>query len=137
MGNSDFTHEVYIPTDNRPITRVHAMEMDHHGIVDLSFGFPDGTSTPWAFQESLPAGGDRGTTGAKVWAHSVPNGRWACGIGVRTQHHFGVIDLILRVSTSPVLLPLPLPATLPAYHDPPPWEMVLEPKSLEPEGRWD
>jgi len=54
VGNIDFNRAVYIPTGGRPITRIRAMGRDHHGLVDLSFGFEDGAFTPWAMQGMLP-----------------------------------------------------------------------------------
>ena len=106
VGNLDYSMEIHIPTGGRPITRMRAMEKDHHGLVDLSFGFEDGTCTPWALQDALPLDRDGGCTGLKVWEHTVPAGRWASGLGVRSQGQFGVVDVILKVcTTSAPLMP--------------------------------
>ena len=88
------------------------MEKDHHGLVDLSFGFEDGAFTPWAMQGMLPLDRDGRCSGLKVWEHTVPSRRWATGLGVRSQGHFGVVDIILRVCTTMAPL-LPCPSTAP------------------------
>ena len=97
----DYNIEAHIHTGGRPITSLRGMEKDHHGIVDLSFGFDDGTYTPWALQGALPPNDEGVGTAPKVWEHSVPRGAWATGIRVRTQPHFGIIDVILQVCESP------------------------------------
>jgi len=101
------------------------MEKDNHGLVDLSFGFEDGTCTPWALQRALPLGNEGDGTGLKVWEHTVPNGAWATGLRVRTQRHFGVVDVILPVCESPARL-IPYPSE-PANC----WELVDGTRALD------
>ena len=133
--NNDFTHEAFIATGGRPIVGIYAMGVDHQGVVDLSFVFGSGSITLWAFHAETPTGSpDADTarlrcfpTGAKLWSHMVPQGHWATGLGLRTQHHFGIVDVILKVSASPVS-PLGSYMASPASPtDPPPWEFVLGP----------
>ena len=125
----DFNLEVHIPTGCLPITSIKAMEKDHHGFVDLSVGFPDGTYTPWAVQGSLPLDSGGRSTGLKIWEHTVPTGRWAIGLGVRSQGHFGVVDIILKVCTAPdPLTPLhpTAPLTVNDSETCAAWELVQE-----------
>ena len=92
VGTMDATHEVHIHTGGQPITGLRGMEIDQHGIVDLSFYLGDGTCTPWALQGSLPPSSEA----RKIWEHMVPRGAWATGVRVRTQPHFGIIDVTLQ-----------------------------------------
>ena len=135
IGNNDFTHEAFIATGNRPITGMYALEVDHQGIVDLSVGFQDGSVTPWAFHEpalSTYLDADNATLRrlppcAKMWSNTVPRRHWATGLGLRTQHHFGIVDLILRVNTSPVPSRGSYLAPPSSPIDPSPWELVQGP----------
>ena len=121
IGNQDFTQEGYIATDGRPITGIMALEVDHQGIVDLAVCFEDGSFTPWAFHATgLPPG-------AKIWSHTVPEGHWAVGLRLRTQHHFGVVDVCLRVNTPTATALGSFVATPPSPAVPAPWEWVQEP----------
>ena len=117
------------PQAAAPLPASGPWQKDHHGLVDLSFGFEDGTFTPWALQGSLPQDCGGRSTGLKVWEHTVPTGRWATGLGVRSQGHFGVVDIILRVCIIPVPL-TPLLATAPLASDTneagAAWEIVQE-----------
>ena len=139
--NNDYTHEAFIATGDRPITGIYALEVDHQGVVDLSVIFEDGSVTPWAFHDAAPTTYPDADTarlrcipsGAKLWSHTVPRGHWAIGLGLRTQHHFGIVDVILKVNASPVS-PQGSCMTSPASPtDPSPWELVQGPAEPRPE----
>ena len=57
----------------------------------------------------------------------VPRGHWAIGFGLRTQHHFGIVDVILKVNTSPFSPLGSCMASPSSPSDPSPWELVHGP----------
>ena len=90
FSNQDYTDESLIDTCGHAVVGIRAMEVDHHGITNLSLGFADGTHSRWAFDvAAIPPG-------AKVWSHTVPEGRWAVGLKLRAQAHYGIVDICLR-----------------------------------------
>ena len=92
FGNQDFTGESLVNTRGRTIVGIQAQEVDHHGITNLSFSFSDGSRSRWVGNAAdSPAG-------VKIWSHTVSPGRWAVGLRLRCQHHFGIVDVCLRTN---------------------------------------
>ena len=120
FGNQDYTEEALIDTSGHTVVGIRAVEVDHHGITNLSFCFADGTHSRWAFDvAALP-------TGAKVWSHTAPEGQWAVGLRLRAQDHFGIVDICLRTNNPAALSEVALP-TQPTRATELVWELVGAP----------
>ena len=96
--------------NSRLIVGIRVWERHHAGITDMLFRFNDGTSSPRAFADSDQHCVTGANGGWREWEHRVPLHRWVSGIDARVQDHFGIVDLLPRVS------PVTQALALPPYH---------------------